>query len=185
MSKAAPPFPNKYNVRLVAATNSKSCVICYKPSTTVLVSENQGDFFYSCPQHLLDEHFASPIHPQDYLDLVKEKEQLEIKKIELNKDIELEKPYLWNKVSEYWSKSDDKKEQTKFEKLNEELKQVLQKLTDKEKEINEYKFKVYKLNLDIYKNRLMLNQKKKFNKERYEKIHQEGFFPSAPKSDIA
>ncbi|EGW33896.1 uncharacterized protein SPAPADRAFT_70142 [Spathaspora passalidarum NRRL Y-27907] len=181
----APPFPNKYNIRLVAANDSKSCTICYKPSTTVLVSDNQADFFYTCPQHLLDEHFATPIQPQSYLDLVKQKEELEAKKTQLEKDIELEKPYLWNKVSEYWQKSDNKKEKSKFEKLNDELKQVIEQLSDKQKEVSEFKFKVYKLNLDIYKNRLMLTQKKKYQKERYEKMHSEGFFPSAPKNDIA
>lgn len=65
-----PPFPNKYHVKLVASLDSKACLICYKPATTVLLADGNGDFFYTCPQHLLDNQFANAIHPQEYTELL-------------------------------------------------------------------------------------------------------------------
>lgn len=188
MSKVIPPFPNKYQVKLVASSDSKSCTICYKPTTTVLLCETKLDFFYVCPQHLLDENFASPIHPQDYLDLISTKEKLVAKKVQLDKDIEKESPYIWNKVTDYWKKKEDSKpsesEKSKYEKLKEEMKELLLDLEKTANQIKEYKFKVYKLHDGIYKNRLMLHQKKKYNKERSEKIQQQGFFPSVPSNKL-
>ena len=85
-----PPFPNKYQVRLVASSDSKPCIICYKPATTVLLAEGNGDFFYTCQQHLKDEQFANSIHPQEYTDLVNSQKELITKKTQLEKDVELE-----------------------------------------------------------------------------------------------
>lgn len=187
MSKILPLFPNKYQVKLVASSDSKSCTICYKPTTTVMLCENKLDFFYVCPQHLQDENFASPIHQPDYLELMKTKDELMKKKEKLDKDIEAESPYLWNKVSDYWKKKEDnpkESEKTKYEKLKDEMKEVLVDLEKNTNQIKEYKFKLYKLHDAMYKSRLMLHQKKKYNKERSEKMQQEGFFPSAPSNKI-
>lgn len=35
---AKPPFPNTYHLRLVAASSAKACWVCYKPSTSVLIT---------------------------------------------------------------------------------------------------------------------------------------------------
>ncbi|KAJ5191026.1 Protein of unknown function DUF1742 [Penicillium cinerascens] len=52
---------NIYHLRRVADTSSKACLICYKPSTSVLITPDNKDFFYVCPAHLQDRHFCSPI----------------------------------------------------------------------------------------------------------------------------
>ncbi|KAJ5342023.1 hypothetical protein N7541_011147 [Penicillium brevicompactum] len=52
---------NVYHVRRVAETSAKACIICYKPSTTVMITPDNKDFFYVCPAHLQDRHFCSPI----------------------------------------------------------------------------------------------------------------------------
>ncbi|CAG8930902.1 unnamed protein product [Penicillium salamii] len=52
---------NVYHVRRVAETSAKACMICYKPSTTVMITPDNKDFFYVCPAHLQDRHFCSPI----------------------------------------------------------------------------------------------------------------------------
>ncbi|CAI7564686.1 unnamed protein product [Penicillium glandicola] len=52
---------NVYHVRRVADTSAKACLICYKPSTSVMITPNNKDFFYVCPAHLQDKHFCSPI----------------------------------------------------------------------------------------------------------------------------
>ncbi|RCK57923.1 hypothetical protein Cantr_06577 [Candida viswanathii] len=188
------PFPNKYQMRQVASSDSKACVICYKPATTVMLAEGNGDFFYTCQQHLQDDQFANAIHPQEYTDLVSLQKELTSKKTQLEKDVELEKPYIWNKVAGYWK--DDKKKKledgeskaeeagSKYEKLKKELWDVTKELDEKTESILEFKFKQYKLNQDIYKNRLMAHQKKVYGQQRAAKIQQEGFFPSAPSHSL-
>ncbi|GLI77631.1 hypothetical protein PoHVEF18_005922 [Penicillium ochrochloron] len=52
---------NVYHLRRVADTSAKACLICYKPSTSVMITPDNKDFFYVCPAHLQDRHFCSPI----------------------------------------------------------------------------------------------------------------------------
>ncbi|EMG50055.1 SPBC32H8.01c UPF0589 protein C32H8.01c [Candida maltosa Xu316] len=179
-----PPFPNKYHVKLVSSSDSKACIICYKPSTTVLLADGNGDFFYVCPGHLLDEQFASPIHPQEYSDLISSQKELTDKKAKLEKDLEMEKPYIWNTVAGYWKDKKEKGEETKYDKLKKELGEVTKGLEDKTKSVNGYKFKLYKLHQDIYKGRIMAHQKKVYSVQRATKIQQEGFFPSVPSHNL-
>ncbi|KAG5927071.1 hypothetical protein E4U42_002658 [Claviceps africana] len=83
------PFPNLYTHRKVAETAARACDICYKPSSSVLITADkkvrrerlighQGhrgradgrrttpvnhyaqDFFYVCPTHLKDGYFCTP-----------------------------------------------------------------------------------------------------------------------------
>lgn len=37
----AAPFPNNYTHRKVAETSSKACDVCYKPSTSVLITPDK------------------------------------------------------------------------------------------------------------------------------------------------
>lgn len=46
--------------RQIAGT-AKACYICYKPTTIVLATIHTVDFLYTCPSHLTDPGFASPI----------------------------------------------------------------------------------------------------------------------------
>ncbi|CAD1812694.1 AAA-ATPase Vps4-associated protein 1 family protein [Candida parapsilosis] len=98
-----PPFPNKYNARLVAQHDAKPCTICFKPATTVLLAENQADFFYTCVQHLTDEQFASPIKSEEYVGLQQQVDDLSRQVDKLKIDADAAKPYLWG-ISTYWSK---------------------------------------------------------------------------------
>ncbi|KAL2809977.1 VPS4-associated protein 1 [Aspergillus granulosus] len=54
-------LPNVWHLRRVAETAARSCLICHKPSSSVLITPNNKDFFYVCPIHLQDRHFCSPI----------------------------------------------------------------------------------------------------------------------------
>ena len=211
-----PPFPNKYNSRLVAQQDAKPCTICFKPSTTVLLAENNGDFFYTCIQHLSDEQFASPVLLDDYTDLQKGVDELRLKVDKLQKEADAAKPYLWG-ISSYWSKEktptttttttgkeDDNKDKNKdetkekekgkekekekagsnYESLKKQLLQTQQELNEKQTQLTQFKFKKYTLNTQVYRNRLMLKQKKIYNQQRTEKIQKPGFFPSAPNHEI-
>ncbi|KAK0546620.1 hypothetical protein OC845_004518 [Tilletia horrida] len=59
---ASPPKLGNHYIRRLAGT-PKPCLICYRPSPTVLVSVSAPthDFFYVCPSHLTDRHFCSSI----------------------------------------------------------------------------------------------------------------------------
>ncbi|KHJ32635.1 putative fungal protein [Erysiphe necator] len=57
-------FPNIYTHRKVAETAAKSCEICFKPSTSVLLASGHKDFFYVCQVHLKDKKFCKPLTVQ-------------------------------------------------------------------------------------------------------------------------
>lgn len=57
-------FLNIYTHRKVAATAAKSCEICFKPSTSVLLASGNKDFFYVCDIHLTDKGFCKPLVEQ-------------------------------------------------------------------------------------------------------------------------
>ena len=70
-------FPNLYTHRKVAETSSKACDICYKPSTSVLITPDKKDFFYVCPIHLKDRYFCTPKIDEDALKAKRERELAE------------------------------------------------------------------------------------------------------------
>ncbi|KAH8157014.1 hypothetical protein CIB48_g11237 [Xylaria polymorpha] len=67
-------IPNIWHHRKVADTSAKGCEICFKPSTSVLITPDKQDFFYVCPAHLKDRGFCSPIVDHDAVAAKKKKE---------------------------------------------------------------------------------------------------------------
>ncbi|RFU25422.1 hypothetical protein B7463_g10905, partial [Scytalidium lignicola] len=67
-------FPNVYFHRKVADNAAKSCEICYKPSSSVMVTPENKDFFYVCASHLKDKKFCSPIIDEAAVAAKKKKE---------------------------------------------------------------------------------------------------------------
>ncbi|KAJ5281536.1 hypothetical protein N7478_006908 [Penicillium angulare] len=92
---------NVYHLRRVADTAAKSCLICYKPSTSVLITPENKDFFYVCPAHLQDRHFCTPIIDTEG-EAKRQKEEAMAKEIE-------------NVKKEYEEKQRRKKEKAKDE----------------------------------------------------------------------
>lgn len=186
-------FPNHYHARLVAEKDSKACTLCFKPSTTVLISENKVDFFYVCPLHLKDSQFSSPIHPDDYTELDNKRTELE-KRIEHRRtSVEALKPYAWNILANMGSKKDnvkhdkDKDTEKEKEKEKETYKSASQELRSLEVELNvidtsigNFKFKDYTLNKDIYRMRTQNYAQSKIRAKKKKEVHKPGFFPSTP-----
>lgn len=73
---------NKYKKRLVANKDTQMCMVCSKPTTTVLYNDTGPDWIYCCPLHLIDNpHFATPSYDSEYLDVV---DQLKLTKSQLD-----------------------------------------------------------------------------------------------------
>ncbi|KAK6203022.1 VPS4-associated protein 1 [Scheffersomyces amazonensis] len=202
MSKpGAPPFPNHYTVKLVAANDSKACTICYKPTPTVLLNDNKLDFLYICASHLKDDNFAVHLPNQEYDKLIEVKNGLD-KKIEtLKEQAELVKPYMINKLmTDYlpgFGKKDkdgnDKDKEVKIPKTNDEKYNAFQtqiqesttKLVETNEQISNFKFKTYKLNQDIYRSRIINYNKVLAARARSQRIQSDpSFFPTAPSNSI-
>jgi hypothetical protein len=92
----------------VADTAAKACFVCYKPSTSVLITPDNKDFFYVCPVHLQDRHFCSPIVDSEHA-AAKAKQEALAREIEIVK-------------KEYEEKQRRKKEKEKEKKTDDELK---------------------------------------------------------------
>ncbi|KAK6453797.1 VPS4-associated protein 1 [Scheffersomyces xylosifermentans] len=204
--KQAPPFENIYSNKKVAEADAKPCLICYKPATTVLLSENKVDFFYTCVLHLQDEHFASALPNEAYNELLKTRDELEKNLEDLKKQMDAVKPYIWNKLMyEYIpgmgqtdKKKDDKDDKgdkknseshksnnEKFKELEQETREKTIKLSEVKIQIAQFRFTSYKLHQDVYRSRLQNYIKIKFNRARNQKIQSDpSFFPSAPTNKL-
>lgn len=196
------PFPNDYQLRLVANSDSKPCHVCYKPSTSVLLAANNADFFYICPAHLKDETFCSCVHSEAYTKLLNEKRELEKKVVDASEAAEAHKPYSWNRIvtSMGWSDkkeetNKDKKEDNKekkdepqkaktYEALMTELDVLKRQLSAVKESIASFQFKRFTLHSDIYKMRINSYLQARARTRRQQEIHSDLFFPSAPSSAL-
>ncbi|KAJ5483455.1 hypothetical protein N7530_002701 [Penicillium desertorum] len=116
---------NVYHVRRVADTSAKACLICYKPSTSVMITPDNKDFFYVCPAHLQDKHFCSPI-------IDTEGQAKRLKEEEMTKEVEKVK-------KEYEEKQRRKKEREKASSKDnkDEKDKGKDELKDKDKDASE------------------------------------------------
>lgn len=114
---------NLWHLRRVADTASRACMICYKPSSSVLVTPDSKDFFYICPSHLKDRNFAVPTEEE-----AKALEERK-KKEEMDKEIETIKAEYEEKLKKKKEKKkgkdgkEDKKDEEKSEDQLEKEKQ--------------------------------------------------------------
>lgn len=193
---ATAPFPNHYTCRLVSASDSKACSVCYKPTTAVLLSQNSADFFYICESHLKDKTFAEAIHPEEYLTLVKEKNGLDAQIKALERKAAAVKPYSWNKMmntigwdnsqekDEPDAQSDDKdKDSTppkSYDELNKKIKELGTKASSLSDSIASFKFKNYKLDPGMYRMRINNLLQAQNRLRRQKEVQAPGFFPLAP-----
>ena len=98
-------------------------MICYKPSTSVLVTPDSKDFFYICPSHLKDRNFAVPTEEEaKALEERRKKEELdkEIEKIKAEYEEKLKKKKDKKKGKD--SKEEKKDENKREEQLEAEKK---------------------------------------------------------------
>lgn len=181
-------FPNLYHLRKVADSAAKSCAFCFKPATTVLITaDGTSDFFYTCELHLKDEHFAKPVYDEEYLNALKQKNELDIQMKQLKLKWDEKNRYVsWDKFVNY-TKSFTKDKETKKgddddddEKIKDEIKNINTKTTDFNKILNKQQ-RVYQLNQQIFKIRVNKKRQVKINKSMDQTIKS---FPTAPNNSI-
>ncbi|UNI15952.1 hypothetical protein JDV02_002434 [Purpureocillium takamizusanense] len=184
----AAAFPNVYAHRKVAEASARACDICYKPSTSVLITPDKKDFFYVCPVHLKDKNFALPKIDEEAVKAKREKELAEetekLKKEyeerqRKKKDKEAKKKE--DKDKDKGSKDDkdkDKdKEKTKDDKSTDD---VAEEKDSGPSTPQEEEPRVFELKSAFYQQRLLKKRQAGAAKRDRERASQPGYFPSVP-----
>ena len=181
---------NLYHRRLVAESSAKACWICYKPSTTVLITPDQDDWFHVCPGHLKDAKFAIA---KDKKDLAEKKRQEELdREIEaVKKEFEekMRRKLARRKQKEYEKeeKKEEKKkeanEDEKDEKEKEEKLKELEKKKEPEKAVVEGP-RIFELHKNFFQMRMQKKRDGEMAKKNRERLRNAGGFPSVPSNEL-
>ncbi|CDM27882.1 hypothetical protein DTO013E5_9054 [Penicillium roqueforti] len=186
---------NVYHVRRVADTSAKACLICYKPSTSVMITPDNKDFFYVCPAHLQDKNFCSPIvDTEGQAKRLKEEEMAkEIEKIKK----EYEEKQRRKKEREKASNKDNKEEKdkgkdkpkdedkaasdsnAKDEKDRDDKIASIQKGSGTETKSDDSP-RIFSLHKNFYQMRIDRLRSIEMTKRNQERLRQPSLFPSVP-----
>ncbi|KAF1928590.1 DUF1742-domain-containing protein [Didymella exigua CBS 183.55] len=185
MSKA--PFENTWHHRKVAEDATKPCNICYKPTSSVLITPNNKDFFYVCIGHLSDRGFCQP-DADEVKEMTerKKKEEMdrEIEKVkkeyEEKQRIKKEKRKAKDKDKDKETKSNEEEEDKKDEKAKDEKIKELTKSSDVG--ITESTARIYHLTKSFYQMRLDKLRNAEIAKRNRERLQNPASFPSVPKN---
>ncbi|KAI1769715.1 DUF1742-domain-containing protein [Hypoxylon sp. FL1150] len=181
-------IPNIWNHRKVADTSAKACEICYKPSTSVLVTPENKDFFYVCPGHLKDRGFCSPIIDHEAI-AAKKKKEMDEEVERLKKEYEekqrkkQEKDTKKNEDSEKSKDKEDKdsKDTKDTEKKDGSKPKGKDKVEEKTPPMPEEEPRVFALQKTFYQQRLDRKRQVEMAKRNRERLSNPNYFPSVPK----
>ncbi|KAJ5610374.1 hypothetical protein N7510_007093 [Penicillium lagena] len=187
---------NVYHLRRVADTSEKACFICYKPTTSVMITPDNKDFFYVCPAHLQDRHFCSPIVNAE-AEAARRKEEEMAHEIEKVKKEYEEKQRRKKEREKKSGKEDDKKE--KDAKDKEKGKEESESNANDEKERDDKidsirkagtgskpddSPRVFALHRNFYQMRVDRLRNIEMAKRNQERMKNPSLFPSVPTGDI-
>ncbi|CAL5873851.1 uncharacterized protein PFLUO_LOCUS8134 [Penicillium psychrofluorescens] len=187
---------NVYHLRRVADTSDKACLICYKPTTSVMITPDNKDFFYVCPAHLQDRHFCSPIVNAE-AEAARRKEEAMAQEIEKVKKEYEEKQRRKKEREKKSEKDDDKKE--KDTKDKEKGKDESEPKANDEKERDEKidsirkggtgpkaddSPRIFSLHKNFYQMRVDRLRNIEMAKRNQERMKNPSLFPSVPTGDI-
>ncbi|PSS27169.1 hypothetical protein M430DRAFT_23651 [Amorphotheca resinae ATCC 22711] len=175
-------FPNVYTHRKVADTASKPCELCYKPSTSVLVTPENKDFFFVCPGHLKDKGFCSPIIDEAAV-AAKKKKEMEAEIERVKKEFEEKQKKKKEKEKEKEKEKGKEKEKDKNKKDDEKDKNPEEKKkTDEAGAVApEEEPRIFSLKKAFYSQRLDKKRNAEIAKRNRERLQNPDFFPSVPK----
>ncbi|QGA13532.1 hypothetical protein EYB26_001182 [Talaromyces marneffei] len=174
-------------------------MVCYKPSTSVLITPDNKDFFYICPAHLKDRGFCSPIVDSEQEAKKKKDEELaqEIEKVkqEYEEKQKRKKEKDKEKDKEKNGKDDDKdKEKKKKKKKDSEEDEDAEK--EKNEKINDLRKaaetkqtdddspRIFELHKNFYQMRINRLRNIEMAKRNAERLRNPASFPSVPKGDL-
>ncbi|KAK5662128.1 hypothetical protein OQA88_8033 [Cercophora sp. LCS_1] len=188
-------FPNVYNHRKVAETAARSCDICFKLSSSVLITPDNKDFFYICPSHLKDVGFCSPKIDKEALEARRKKELEEeverVKKEYEEKKKKKEEKKKDDKKDDKRDDKDDKKDEKKDDKKDDEKKEDDKKDDEKKSPSPpaEEEPRTFELKPTFYQRRIQrkmeAEQAKRhaeMAKRNQQRLADPNYFPSVPKS---
>ncbi|KAF2672649.1 DUF1742-domain-containing protein [Microthyrium microscopicum] len=194
-------IPNKWHMRRVADTQAKACWICYKASSTVLITPDNKDFFYICPGHLTDRGFCTPDADEAAsIAAKKQQEELEREKTKLIAEF-AEKKRAREKRQEERKKNKDKdkdksdkdKDKEKTDDKKQQEKDDADEKKDAEEEekklnelqqggaVEEEKARIYSLATTFYRQRVDRIRSAQQAKLTRERLSNPNTFPSVPK----
>lgn len=177
-------FPNIYMHRKVGDSSAKGCEICFKSSTSVLITPENKDFFYVCPGHLTDRGFCSPIIDHAAIE-AKKKEDAALLEKQINEEKErLKKEYEAKKGG----KTDtDKASSDKSTEKNVAKGEANKQTKEDEKEEKQESApaveepRVFSLHRNFFQGRLEKKRQLEMAKRNRERMANPSFFPSVPK----
>ncbi|KAI2850863.1 hypothetical protein CBS63078_3895 [Aspergillus niger] len=184
---------NIWHLRRVADTAAKACYICYKPSSSVLITPDNRDYFYVCPSHLQDRHFCSPIVDTEAV-AAKAKDEAMAREIEkVKKEYEEKQQRKKNKDAEKEKekKDDDNKDKEKDDKSatkkgDEEDKKMQKERDDKIESIKKSTTssddspRVFALHKNFYQMRIDRMRNAEMARRNRQRLQDPSLFPSVP-----
>ncbi|KAI0469261.1 DUF1742-domain-containing protein [Xylaria cf. heliscus] len=185
-------IPNIWHHRKVADTAAKGCEICFKPSTSVLITPDKQDFFYVCPTHLKDRGFCSPIIDHDAVAAKKKKEMdEEVERLKKEYEEKLRKKKEKEKEAEKEKEKEKEKDQDKEKDKKDGKGKDEEKDGKKEDSSSNTKEKsqpdveeeprVFALQRTFHQQRIDRKRQAEIAKRNRERLSNPNFFPSVPK----
>ncbi|KAL6234180.1 VPS4-associated protein 1 [Aspergillus navahoensis] len=190
-------LPNIWHLRRVADTAARACLVCHKPSSSVLITPNNKDYFYVCLVHLKDRHFCSPIvdaeeetakkraeaMAREIEKVKKEYEEKKQRKKEKEKEKAKEKKKgdpkddKGNDKDDSSKKADDKKEEKeRDDKIDAIKKQSTSTLDDSPR--------IFALHKNFYQMRVDRMRNLEAAKRNRQRLQDPSFFPSVPSGGL-
>ncbi|PYI34897.1 DUF1742-domain-containing protein [Aspergillus indologenus CBS 114.80] len=194
----ASPFQNTYHLRRVADTSAKSCYICYKPSTSVLITPDNKDFFYTCPSHLTDRNFCSPIidaaeveakakrdaMAKEIEKVKKEYEERQARKAKKSGDKEKEKEKEKDKDKDSKEKDGEDKDDKVAEKERDDKIDAIKKSGDATTPSTDDSPRIFALHKNFYQMRIDRVRNAEVARRNRQRLQDPSFFPSVPSGGI-
>ncbi|KAI9886762.1 MAG: hypothetical protein M1823_001405 [Watsoniomyces obsoletus] len=193
-------LPNRYHLRQVAPASSKGCMICYKPTSSVLITVDNRDFFYICKGHLSDKSFCSPIIDSEAIErAAKEAKEREIELVKkeyeekqrLKKEKEKEKNKKKDKDKDKagdkknGKDDDDEDDDAKKKKKDDDVKnEELGINKDEILKIGQEEPRIFALHKSFYQLRLERLRNAELTKRNRERLLNPTVFPDVPKDGL-
>ena len=181
---------NLYTRRLVAESGAKACWICYKPSSTVLVTPDQDDWFHVCPGHLKDRKFAIPKDEEDIAEKKRKEElekEIEVVKKEFEEKMRKKLARRKQKEHEKEDKKAEKKKEANEDKNDEKEQEEKLKALEKKKEPEKATVdgpRIFELHKNFFQMRLQKKRDAEIAKRNRERLRGAGGLPSVPSGGL-